>query len=345
MTFPSGDGGHLPVPGIVVTVLAVAWVVRKWRSAPRRSALPVLGWAGLLVFGVGAFLALVAEPEPVWVVPAAWTGLAVALDAAAFAVRGRSLGHSHPRAVVWLAVLSVILWQPFEWYNRHLAAWYRSGLPAGPLGQAMLTWAAACIWPLLLETADLCLALADRPTQPRRPPVARKAALLAVSASGVGCLALPVLVPRLDFGEHLLGLACIGFLLLLEPWNRLAGRPSLWAHWRAGDRSLCGSLALSGASCGLLLDGLGFWASSRNHAIAKLALRFRVFDLSILAYPLFALFGLQAYTMYVFAAGVLGLPLARLPGDARAPSHAGSVAHRFLGPAAARRDSTGLDLE
>ena len=244
----------------------------------------------------------------------AWTGLILAVDSSVHALRGRSLIRSSPAAFAWLAVLSIFLWLPFEWYNLRLGGWYRSGLPAGPIRYLLLGWFAACIWPALFEMADLFAALASPEAAPKAKPMSvRPGSAAPVVTLGTACLAVPVLVPRLDLGEHMLPLVGVGFLLLLDPLNAVAGRPSLWSDWRSGNRVRMVATALSGGFCGLVADCLNHGAGAKWHSIYRAGPDLGVLELPLVGYLILPLFALQALALHAFAAGVLGLPRAEIP--------------------------------
>ena len=294
---------------IIVLKLAAATLVMAFVRTPRCAATGAAGWSGIAVFCVcGAWLGT-SFPKPAWLVAAAWTGYVVAIDAAVYSVRGWSLLRSRTNAFLWLAVLSVFLWLPFEWYNLRLAAWYRSGLPAGPLRYVLLGWSSACIWPALFETADFFLALGSRTEQARTGRIPRRRAVAIALAAGVACLTVPVAVPRLDVGEFLAPLTACGFLLVLDPVNRWRGWPSLWADWSSRYRHRIAALALSGAFCGLLADCLNAGASAKWHSIYAAA-DLKVFELPLAALAVLPVFALQAYVLHGWAARALGLPVA-----------------------------------
>ena len=297
---------------LIVLKLAAATLVTAFVRAPRLASLGAAGWSGMAVFCIcGAWLGT-SFPKPAGLVAAAWTGYVVAIDAAVYSVRGCSLLRSRTDAFLWLAVLSVFLWLPFEWYNLRLGTWYRSGLPDGPLRYALLGWSSACVWPALYETADFFLALASRrePAIPRRGPPSRAAGI--ALAAGVACLTVPVAIPRLDAGELLAPLVACGFLLVLDPVNRRRGWPSLGSDWCAGYRHRIAALALSGAFCGLLADCLNAGASAKWHSIYAGA-DLQVYELPLAALAVLPVFALQAYVLHGWAASALGLPVAVVP--------------------------------
>ena len=295
--------------GLAVAVGAVGALAGRWLSSPRVAAFGLAGKTGLgVVCGCAAVLALPLNQYAA-VSTLAWTGYVVAIDAAVFAARGRSLLRSRPEAFLWLAVLSVFLWLPFEWYNERLAGWYRSGLPSDLSRYALLGWSFACIWPALFETADLLLAVWSRKALGDLAAW-RPARSLSCSVAAVGAILLlvPLAVPRLDFGEHLLPLVSAGFLLVVEPWNAAEGRVSLWVDVRSREYSRLLALAGAGLLCGLWLDVLNHFSHAKWHSLWSLTSPGTLFDLPWLAYAVLPLFGWQAFAMYESATGLLHLP-------------------------------------
>ena len=216
---------------------------------------------------------------------------------------------SRPDAFLWLCVLSVFLWLPFEWYNLRLAGWYRSGLPLNLSRYLVLGWSFACIWPALIGTADLLMTLWFKPIH-REGPTRRPSPALArgTAASGAVLLLAPLVVPRLDLGEYLLALASVGFLLLLDPWNALEGRSSLWLDARSRNYARLFALAGSGLFCGLWLDTLNHFSHAKWHSLWSFAPAGAPFELPWAAYAVLPLFAWQAFVMYEFVAGALDLP-------------------------------------
>ena len=265
------------------------------------------------VFATGAALTVALDSEPPFTGAVTWTGYVLASDVPARALRRRSILSSRPDAFVWLAVLSIFLWLPFEWFNQRLGLWYRAGQPAGIGRQLVLGWSFACVWPALFETAALLAPAlpADRKRDARRP--ARSARVRhCASLLGACCLGLPLVAPRLDFGEHLGALAAVGFLLLLDPLNLAAGRASLWRDWASGNRSRAVAFALAGGACGLTAETLNHWASAKRHSISALGAGWKLLEFPAWTCMVWPLFGLQAFAMHVFAAGALGLPVPRI---------------------------------
>ena len=299
----------MPVAGLVVVLFVTAVVMAVTARIPRRVPFGLVGFGGTALLALCS-LALAAPIEgPAVLTPLAWTGYVVAVDSAVHSLRGRSIIRSRPDAFVWLAVLSLFFWLPFEWYNLRLAVWYRSGLPSGVARYLLLGWIYACIWPALFETADLLRTAVFRRTATgaaiRTPPRSVAGFALVV---GAGCLVLPPVLPRLGWGEHLYLLPCFGFLLAFEASNLLRGGNSLLIAWLSGNRGPVASLAAAGVYCGLGAECLNYWADGRWHGIATLGSGFRVFELPVIAYVAFPVLGLQSFSAYTFVTDLLNLP-------------------------------------
>lgn len=296
--------------GLAAAALAAAALLAAWQLTPRPFGFAWHGWGGLAVLGVWAALLAGSAPPPVFWKPLAASGYVLAVDAAVYSIRGRSMLRSQADAFVWLAILSIFLWLPFEWYNLRLGVWYRSGLPVAPTRYLLLGWGFACIWPALFETADLFLTTAlrsaDRRAGERRSR--RQAKAGPATAAGVACLAAPLLVPRLDLGEHLFGLAFVGTFLLLDPVNCRHGWPSIRGWWNARRRNAVWAIMLASPVCLLFAAALNSASDVRWHWISSFGGDWRLLEVPLATYALSTLCGLPSIGLYVYATRRLGLP-------------------------------------
>ncbi len=285
-------------------VAALGGLYAAYRRAPRRSAFPVWGRLALGAAALAEALLLLAAPgAATCFMPVMLTAFVAAVDAAVYAVRGHSPLRDRSEAFAWMAVLSIFLWVVFEIYNERLAAWHYGGLPNDMTRYLALGWSFAMIWPGALGAAAFLSAAVFRgPSDRAAGPRSRGGGRFAIPASGAGvlCLALPLLAPRLDLGEHLFVLVVCGWALLLDPLNVRAGLPGVW-----GCRSRLYALLGAGPLCGLIW---GFWNVRAGARAYSTSARTALFELPLEAFLSMALFGPAAFAMYVFAANRLKLP-------------------------------------
>jgi hypothetical protein len=261
------------------------------------------GWLGLGLLVLGqALLPLGLPLLSQWFTPLMWTAYVLAADALVLRRRGRSLVHDRPREAAILATVSIPLWLVFEIYNWRLRNWDYFGVPEPPWLAALgYAWAFATIWPGLFETAALLDAYgpsaggvpATRP--PPSPPLLR-----AAIAVGAVFLVVPPLLPA-AIRPWTFGFVWLGFLLLLEPLNYRAGRPSFIGAWARGDRGLVARWLLAGLACGLLWEFWNYWAVGKwKYVGVPVFPEVKLFEMPLAGYLGFPPFALEAFAMYHF---------------------------------------------
>ena len=298
--------------GLIVVAVCVAGLTAAYFRAPRSRPFPRSGLLGLGVIAAAEILLFLdVQVVATYFTPLVWSGYILTVDAAVFAIRGRSLMRTTPNEFVWMATLSILLWVVFEIYNLRLANWHYGGMPLDLSRYFGFGWAFATIWPAILETTEFLLATVFRepavPAAPEAPPGDRRHTAPTMLI-GLLCVTFPVLVPRLDFGEYLFGLVWIGFILTLDPLNYRAGHPSLWGDRRRGCRSRVHALLLGGLVCGVLWEFWNYWAGAKWYYIFRITESVRVFEMPIAGYLGFPVFALEVFAMYVFVAKRLNLP-------------------------------------
>lgn len=271
------------------------------------------GWIGLGVI-LGAEAALFAGVDAVgrWFTPIVWTGYVLLVDGLAARLTGASYLTTARAEGVLVALASVGGWWLFEWYNaprfwrggNDLAGlwWQYHGLEPNPfLRRVGYDWAFATIFPALFLTAAVLRAsvLRGLVVRPWRPP----AALLdgAVAAGAVS-----VILPFLVVSRWMVPLVWLGWVLLLEPLNYRAGRPSWLADLARGDASRLASLLASGAVCGVLWEFWNYWATAGWTYTVPYLGEVKVFAMPVLGYLGFPPFALECYAMYHWLRGHLG---------------------------------------
>jgi hypothetical protein len=270
------------------------------------------GWLGLGLLAVGQGLLPLQVPLfSQWFTPVMWSGYILLADALVLRRRGASLLHDRPREAAFMATVSIPLWLVFELYNWRLRNWDYFGLPDPPWLAALgYAWAFATIWPGLFGTAALLEAygVASRPRRPTGPP----SSTFLWTAAGVGLLFViaPPLLPTV-VRPWTFGFVWLGYILLLDPLNYRAGRPSVIAAWTRGDHGFVHRWLLAGLACGLLWEFWNYWAVGKwRYVGVPVFPEWKVFEMPVAGYLGFPPFALEAFAMYHFVRS-LGGPATR----------------------------------
>jgi hypothetical protein len=273
---------------------------------------PGHGWLGLAVILAAEGLLLAGQPVVGrWFTPIVWTGYVLLADALAARLAGRSYLTGARAELVLVALASIGCWWLFEWYNAprfwrggadRVGLWWQyHGLEPDPwLRRVGYDWSFATIFPALFLTAAILRATVFARARVR-PWAPTPGALRAAVMVGAACVALPLLV----VSPWLVPLVWTGFILLLEPLNFRAGRPSVLGALARGDASLGLALLGSGAVCGVLWEFWNYWALARWTYTVPYLGHVKVFEMPVLGYLGFPPFALECYAMYHWLRGVL----------------------------------------
>ena len=270
------------------------------------------GFTGLGIIVVAEALLLAGEPTLArWFTPVVWTGYVLALDGLVARRMGRSYLVGARGEGVLVALASVAAWWLFEWYNAPrfwrgapdaVGLWwqYHDVEPNLWLRRVGYDWAFATIFPAIFLTAAACRAtlFARARVRPWRP-----APRILDAAVVVGAVA--VVLPLLVVSAWLVPLVWTGFILLLEPLNYRAGRPSWLRDLGRGDASTLVSLLVAGAACGILWEFWNYWAATRWTYTVPYLGHVKVFEMPVLGYLGFPPFALECYAMYHWLRGAL----------------------------------------
>jgi hypothetical protein len=241
-----------------------------------------------------------------WLAVHGWIGLAVTAR-----LTGRSYLTSARGELVVVALTSIAGWWLFELYNaprfwlggadaRGLWWQYHELEPDPFLRRVGYDWAFATIFPALFLTAAVL-----RVTSMRRLRVRawRPSPALLRAAVAVGVVA--VLLPLVVVSRWLVPLVWLGWVLVLEPLNARAGRPSWLRDLADGDASRLAALLASGAVCGVLWEFWNYWAITRWTYTVPYLGDVKIFEMPVLGYLGFPPFALECYAMYHFVRGHL----------------------------------------
>jgi hypothetical protein len=118
----------------------------------------------------------------------------------------------------------------------------------------------------------------------------------------------PLLAP-FYWQTYLFGFVWLGFMLIADPLNYRAQRPSLWGDLAQGYRARLWALLLAGVICGFLWEFWNYWASGKWFYIFPILEQYRIFEMPVLGYLGFPAFALEIFAMYVYAASFLNLEM------------------------------------
>ncbi len=308
--------------GVAITAATAAILVAEFLRH-RRQPLAARGWLGLAALVAAEWLMFRGlEPVATFFTPIAWTAYIFLADAAVASVAGRSRLEQAPRKFGRVALLSIPLWLLFEAYNLRLQNWLYVGLPLGWLARSLgYAWSFATITPAIFSTADLVESFGWFPAS-AKPLKFSPPALRWMTAAGALLLVLPLVVPR-EPAAYLFAMVWLGFVLLLEPVNHRLRLPSVLTDLAEGRRARLYALLVSGWVCGWLWEFWNYWAAAKWLYVFPMFQGWKVFEMPAPGYLGFPPFALDCFSMYVFAAWLLGkLRPSAEPQASRAPGKA-----------------------
>jgi hypothetical protein len=270
------------------------------------------GWVGLAII-VAAEAALVGGHPGIsgWFTPIVWTGYVLLLDALVARLTGRSYLTTARDELVLVALVSIAAWWLFEWYNAPRfwrggddlwgLWWHYHGLqPNAFLRRVGYDWAFATIFPALFLTAAALRAWLFRGVR-IRPWTPSPTLLTAATVFGAITAALPLVI----VSPWLVPLVWTSWILLLEPVNFRAGRPSWLRDLSRGDASTVLALLASGAVCGVLWEFWNYWAATKWTYTVPYPPDVKLFEMPVHGYLGFPPFALECYAMYHWARGLV----------------------------------------
>ncbi|MEV7597245.1 hypothetical protein AB0O91_07600 [Kitasatospora sp. NPDC089797] len=289
-------------------------------AGPLPHRLPRRLVAGLLLTGVSWALywtAVTAWTEVFFF--GLWSGYVLIVDGLVHRRTGDSLLDRGRAGFVLVFVLSVPFWWAFEWCNWRLHNWsYVHPVAQDRLSHVLLfSLCFSTVLPALFETAELLGSTRLFRGSWRGPRLPHTTALSwAVTVLGLLALVLMLLFPR-----QLFPLVWVFPVLVLDPVNCRAGRPSLWGEVARGRWRLLFLLALTGLGCGLLWEFWNEWTAGvhwRYHLPAFLS-HPHLFRMPLPGYLGYVPFAGSAYACYQSARHLLA-PRAAGPVDLRTPA-------------------------
>ncbi len=214
---------------------------------------------------------------------------------------GSSLAVSRTGEFLVLALWSLAISCVFELLNLRLGAWYYTGQPATISTRWLgLALGRASFLPGLFITAELLKTFGlFRGLKSNPVPVTRRM-LRCSYYTGAVLLLLALAAPGLFWP-----LAGCAFFFLAEPLNYRLGVASLLREWEGGLPGKTLRLASAGLVCGFLWNAWNTAAGAQWGYLLKFPGP-EAFGLPLPAYLGFALFALQAYSLYSLASSLRG---------------------------------------
>ena len=260
------------------------------------------GIVGLAIMVVGEMLLLGFKSKFMgqWFTPVMWTGYILFIDSLVFKLKGESLIRTRTRTFVLMSVFSFGLWEFFEFYNLFIRNWHYVGLPENLfLRRLGDVWAFATVWPGILETAELILALGvfrNARIRRRRDRIS-KGVLYTWTIFGFLCVISPFVTPA-GVRPYLAAPVWMGYAFFLDPINYWIGARSVFGDIERGSMNLFWSLFLSGLICGVLWEFWNYWATAKWIYTVPILGHIKIFEMPVIGYLGFLPFAMECYTMF-----------------------------------------------
>ena len=253
--------------------------------------------AGLFLVAAGGWALIEDIPvgNVVWYVPA-WYGYLLVLDAAMLARSGRSFIGDRRRELAAMLFWSLPFWFFFEACNFVLRDWYYVfALRSQWASALMAALAFATVLPACFFHAELFEVLGAWKGKMGKALVVTPLLRRAVGAAAVGCVALPLLLPRVAF--PLVWFAPIG----LEAVNHRNGSPSLLRDLEQGRPGRLLRLLVGGAWAGVVWELVNAGARCKWIYTVPGFEGSKLFEMPLAGFLGFPVFALGAFSFYSFA--------------------------------------------
>lgn len=252
------------------------------------AGLGIVAGAELLLFSGNGFVAS-------FFTPLVWTGYILFVDALVAARTGSSPLVSRRREFALLVPISIASWYVFEGVNLLLRNWEYVGLPASaPARWLGYAWSYATITPAIFATALLVESFIGERLRGRAPLRLGPRTETIFFLVGIVLFVAALLFPS----PWLCPLPWVSVLLWFEGMNDRRGIGSFGEQLRRGDWSLCVSLLVAGALCGLLWECWNFRAATKWIYHVPYLPNVKLFEMPALGFLGFPPFALECWLIY-----------------------------------------------
>ena len=257
----------------------------------------VIGLIAIVLAEIGLFFNI--DPINSWYYPIIWFGLIFFVDALVFSLSNRSLLTSGYKKVVWLFILSTVIWWTFEIIEKLLINSWTMQDSIFNMPYQLVLFKTIRYMPFvvaLFELFDLVKVLHhfDKWKLDKKHEIS-KTLILVMLSIGIVSLLLTVFYPAKFFWA-----VWIAFFFLLDPINYINKTHSIIRHLK--DRKLKTPLTLTFAALifGLLNEYWNFWdVNGWTYHLTYLNF-LKIFEMPILGYLGYVFFAFEAYAFYYF---------------------------------------------
>jgi hypothetical protein len=258
---------------------------------------PYLGSIGIfLIFFAQITNFLRIEPFVYWYIAIMWYGYIFIVDSIVYLLKRNSYIINHPKKFLVLAILSVIIWRIFEYYNIFLKGWYYANVPEEKIC-ILCYFAMSTILPAIMETTELVKGLRlFQKTKMEKIKIKKKLFYLTIL---IGLIF--VIVPFFYPSKYMWALVWIGFILFLDPINYLFHEKSLFKQIKKGELNIVISLFVAGFICGFFWEFWNYWAYTKWYYTVPILDKIKIFEIPFLGFFAYGFFAWELYAMYYFA--------------------------------------------
>jgi hypothetical protein len=222
-----------------------------------------------------------------------WLAYIVVINALSFQKTGHCLIVDQPINYGLLFLLSAFFWWLFEFLNRFVQNWYYIGASFGPLEYFWYaTLPFATVLPAVIGTREWLLSFSwpkkyyktFLPIKFRYP---KSLAWLSLISAGSGLCLLGL------FPHYLFSFLWVAPLMIIIAWQTLFNEKQIFSNITQGDWSLVVTSSAAALICGFFWEMWNFYSLAKWKYQIPFVQRFSVFEMPILGYAGYLLFGLE----------------------------------------------------